>query len=156
MKNEENGQTANVTAQATPENAAGRTAPDEKPYYPDVKVKGLIAEKGVQEAIRPYVKVPDVVIPKKVKNPFKNEETKATTQKIEAMAGTTIENAVPIELTLLGTQLDPVEAVNKKYRIIDYTLALEANMSGGRFNGYAATGLKLIVTRLEEVKGDNK
>lgn len=90
---------------------------------------------------------------KKVKSPFTNKETKDKTQKIEAISGTTIENAFSCELTLFNTKdLDPVEAVNKKYRIADYTFALEANMSGGKFGGYAATGLKLMVTKLEEVK----
>lgn len=72
------------------------------------------------------------------------------------MSGTTIEDAVSHELTLFNTELDPVEAVNKKYRIIEYVFALEANMNAGKFGGYAAKGLKLMVTKLEEVKGDEK
>lgn len=123
-----------------------------KSNFWDMSIKELIAKPEVQEAIQRYVTVPKVVTVKKLKKPFKNEETKATTQKIEAMSGTTLEDAVSLELTLLNTELDPVEAVNKKYRIIDYTFALDANMSSGKFSGYAATGLKLIVTRLEEVK----
>lgn len=127
-----------------------------KTNYSDVSVKGLIAEKEVQEAMRCHVAVPKVVTVKKLKKPFKNEETKATTQKIEALSGTTIEDAVSIELTLLDTELDPVEAVNKKYRILDYMFALDANMNAGKFGGYAAKGLKLMVTKLEELKGEEK
>lgn len=123
-----------------------------KSNFRDMSIKELIAKPEVQKTIQRYVTVPKVVTVKKLKKPFKNEETKATTQKIEAMSGTTLEDAVSLELTLLNTELDPVEAVNKKYRIIDYTFALDANMSSGKFSGYAATGLKLIVTRLEEVK----
>lgn len=121
-----------------------------KTNYPDVSIKELIAKKEVQEAIQRYVDVPKVVTVKKLKKPFENKETKSSTQKIEAMSGTTIEDAVTHELTLLDTELDPVEAVNKKYRIIEYTFALEANMSAGKFGGYAAKGLKLVVTKLEE------
>ncbi len=129
---------------------------DMKSAYSDVSIKELFANGKLQKAIRDCVTVPEVVTVKKLKNPFENKEANTTTQKVEAMSGTTIENAVSLELTLLNTKLDPLEAVNKKYRIVDYTFALEANMSGGRFNGYAAKGLKLMVTKLEEVKGDKK
>lgn len=150
-----NGQTANETPAKT-ESTVGGCIPDVKANYPDVSIKELIAKKEVQEAIQRYVTVPKVVTIKKLKKPFENQETKSSTQKIEAMSGTTIEDAVSHELTLLDIELDPVEAVNKKYRIIDYAFALEANMSAGKFGGYAAKGLKLVVTRLEEVKGDGK
>lgn len=142
----------NVTNQTKPENNTSGNMPAAKTNYPDVSVKELLAKQEVQEAIRRYAAVPDVVTVKKLRNPFENEETKTITQKIEVMSGTTIEDAVSLELTLLGTELDPKEAVNKKYRILDYTFALEANMSAGRFGGYAAKGLKLMVTKLEEVK----
>lgn len=128
--------------------------PSVKINYWDKSIKELIAEKEVQEAIRRLVAVPKDVTVKKLKKPFENKETKTVTQKIEAISGTTIKDAVSLELTLLDTELDPVEAVNKKYRIIDYTFALEANMNAGKFGGYAAKGLKLMVTKLEEVKGD--
>lgn len=126
---------------------------DGKINYPDVSVKELLAKQEVQSAIRRYVSVPETVTVKKVKSPFTNKETKDKTQKIEAISGTTIEDAFSCELTLLNTsELDPVEAVNKKYRIADYKFALEANMSGGKFGGYAATGLKLMVSKFEPVK----
>lgn len=124
----------------------------EKPSYSDVSIKELFAKQEMQEAIRRFVHIPDMVTVKKLRNPFENKETRDKTQKIEVMSGTTIEDAVSFELTLLNTELDPVKAVNKKYRITDYSFALEANMSGGKFGGYAAKGLKLIVTKLEEVK----
>lgn len=127
-----------------------------KTNYADVSIKELIAKPEVQEAIRRYVSMPEIVTVKKLKNPFENKETKITTQKVEAMIGTTVEDAVSFELTLVDTELDPVEAVNKKYRIIDYSFALEANMKAGKFCGYAAKGLKLMVARLEEVKGGGK
>lgn len=147
----ENKNTAN---QVKPENnsTVGGNIPAVKPNYSDVSIKELIAKLEVQEAIRRYAAVPNVVTVKKLRNPFENEETKTTTQKIEVMSGTTIEDAVSLELTLLDIELDPKKAVNKKYRIIDYTFALEANMSKGNFGGYAAKGLKLMVTKLEEVK----
>lgn len=127
--------------------------------FPDcskVSIKELFAKPEMQEAARRYINIPKVVIVKKLKNPFENKETKTITQKVEVMSGTTIEDAVSHELTLLDTTLDPVAAVNKKYRIIDYTFTLTADMSTGKFSGYAAKGLKLMVTRLEEVKGDGK
>lgn len=125
---------------------------DKKLSSSTVSIKELFAKPEVQEAIRLHVSVPELVTIKELKNPFENKETKTVTQKIKAMSGTTIEDAVSYELTLLDTALDPVAAVNKKYRITDYSFALEANMSGGKFNGYAAKGLKLMVTKLEEVK----
>lgn len=151
-------ETKNTLNQAQPENniTVSGNIPAEKTIYTDVSVKGLIATKEVQEAIRRCVYLPDIFTVKKLKNPFENKETKDKTQKIEVMSGTTIEDAVSFELTLLNTELDPVKAVNKKYRIIDCKFALEANMEGKKFLGYSATGLKLVVTKLEEVKRDAK
>ncbi len=129
-------------------------APDLKEYISpaEIRLKGVLEEEEVQKALLRCFPVPKEVIVKKVKNPFENKETKDTTQKIEVMGGTTLEDAISFEVTLLNTALDPVAAVNKKYRLIDYKFAPTANMSGGKFGGYAAKGLKLIVTRLEEVK----
>lgn len=144
----------NKATQAKPENSSmtsGNTS-IEKTSFSDVSVKELIAAQEVQEAFRRYVSVPKVVTMKKLRSAFKNKETNIKTQKAEAMSGTTLEDAVALNLVLVEMELDPVEAVNRKYRIIDYTFGLEANMSGGKFNGYAATGLKLMVTDLEEVK----
>ena len=148
----------NILNQAKPANSSTTSGniPVERSSYSAVSLKELIAKQEVQEALRRYVDVPDLLTIKKLRKAFDNKETKTITQKIVAMSGTTIEDAVTHELTLLGMELNPVEAVNKKYRIIDYTLGLEANMSAGKFNGYVATGLKLMVTRLEEVKGDKK
>lgn len=147
-----------LTNQGESENngAAGENTAARKVDYPEVSIKTLVAAPEVQEAFRRYVAVPDVVTVKKVRNPFENKETGAITQKIVAMSGTTIEDAVSLELTLSGPRLDPVEAINKKYRIMDYTFALEANMSEGRFGGYAAKGLKLTVTKLEKIEVDGK
>lgn len=134
---------------------ANGNVPDGKAVYispAEIRLKEAFEEEDVQKVFRRRFPVPDVVIVKSLRNPFQNEETKDTTQKIEVMGGTTIEDAVSFEVTLLNTALDPVAAVNKKYRLIDYKFAPTANMSGGKFGGYAAKGLKLIVTRLEEVK----
>lgn len=134
---------------------ANGNLPDIKDMYispAEIRLKGMLEEDEVQKALRRCFPVPDVVIIKKLRNPYKNEDTKDTTQKMDVMGGTTIENAVSFEAVLLNTELDPVAAVNKKYRLVDYKFALIANMSGGKFTGYAAKGLKLIVTRLEEVK----
>lgn len=154
MEKQNNSTSSNTENQVKPANndTVSGNIPAEKTSYPDVSLKGLVAEKEVQEAFRRYVSIPEKFTVKKLKEPFKNKETKDKTQKIEVMTGTTIENAAAYEMTLLNIELDPVKAVNKKYRIIDYTFALEANMSGGKFGGYAATGLKLVVTKLEEVK----
>lgn len=142
----------NVTNDLTASGNISAVAGNEKSSYSDVSVKALIAEEEVQEAMRRYVAVPKVIMIKQLKNPYRNKETNIVTQKISAMSGTTLEDAVSHEITLLDTELDPRNSVNKKYRIIDYKLSLEANMSNGNFNGYVATGLKLMVTKLEEVK----
>ena len=154
MKEQINSTSSTTENQVKPANndTISGNIPAEKTSYPDVGLKGLIAENDVQEAFRRYVSIPEKFTVKKLKEPFKNKETKDKTQKIEVMSGTTIEDAAAYEMTLLNIELDPVKAVNKKYRIIDYTFALEANMSGGKFGGYAATGLKLVVTKLVEVK----
>lgn len=144
----------NIISQENPENnnTVSENVLEERPLYSAVSVKGTIAEEKVQKAIRECVSIPKAVIVKEVRKSYKPEGTDTATQKIKVMSGTTIENAASHELTLVGIELDPVEAVNKKYRIVDYTLGLEANMSAGRFNGYSATGLKLMVTKLEEIK----
>lgn len=133
---------------------------DGKPYFFEAGVKGVLATQEAREAIASHVIIPKEFIVKKVKKPFKSEETKDITQKIEVMSGTTIEDAITFEVTLFNTELDPVKAINKKYRVIDYTLGLQATMNKvgkeSRFSGYAATGFKLTVTRLEEVKEGGK
>lgn len=142
----------NVSNQTKTENTASGIDPIGKVNFMDMSVKETFADPEVQKSIRRLAYVPQIVTVKKARNPFENKDTKSKTQKIEVMSGTTIEDAVSFELTLLDTELDPVAAINKKFRIIDYTLGLSANMKGKDFLGYAATGLKLTVTRLEEVK----
>lgn len=140
--------------QVNPENnnTVKEIIPDVFPSYAKASVKGTLAKEEVQKALWRYVAIPELVIVKEVRKAYKPEGAEAATQKIKVMSGTSIEDAESHELSLIGIELDPVKAVNKKYRIVDYTLGLEANMSGGRFGGYAATGFKLMVTRLEEVK----
>lgn len=148
--NKENNLTVNQTNTAN--NNVNEPASDVLPSYAKASVKGTLAKEEVQEALRRCVAVPDLVTVKEVRKSYKPEGAEAATQKIKVMSGTSIEDAESHELSLVGIELDPVKAVNKKYRIVDYTLGLEANMNGGRFGGYAATGFKLMVTRLEEVK----
>lgn len=124
-----------------------------KTLVSEVSLKELIAMLDVQDAIRKHVSVPNPVIVKKVRSPFKNEETGITTQKIEGVSGTSLMDMVSVNLTLVGTELDPVKSINKPYRLVDYTFALDANMAGGKFNGYSAKGFKLLVTKIEEMKG---
>lgn len=144
--------------QVSPENnnTVKEITPDALPSYAKASVKGTFAEEEVQKALRRYLAVPELVTVKEVRKSYKPEGAEVATQKIKVMSGTSIEDAESHELSLVGIELDPVKAVNKKYRIVDYTLGLEANMSGGRFGGYAATGFKLMVTRLEEVKEGGK
>ena len=125
-------------------------APVTNPLYPDTSVKVLIAEPDVQKAILQHVKVPEKVLLKKLRSSYTDDKTKTRTQKVEAMSGSSLSDAVTLNLVLVNTELDPVTAVNKWFRLMEYTLALEANMTGGRFGGYSATGFKLLVTKLEE------
>lgn len=153
-----------AVSQEKPEinSTVNETASDTKPYFFDAGIKGVFAEKVVREAIEKCVIIPKVFIVKKVKKPFENEKTKEISQKIEVMSGTSIEDAVTFEVTLSNTEVDPIKAINKKYRIIDYTIGLKANMNKSKeskesmFSGYAATGFKLTVTKLEEVKEGGK
>ena len=123
-----------------------------KTFYTDAKVKELLAQPDIQAAMRNYISVPDNIVIKKVGK----ASTEHHTQRIEYMAGETIMDALHGQGTITDdthTQfLDPVNAINKRYRIADYNLALEANMSGREFQGYSATGLKLNIKKLEEVK----
>lgn len=148
----------NLSNQVQPTNngTISENNPAEKWTLANVRIKELLAKEDVKKAILNHVNVPKELFIKKVKKSFQPEEAKDKTQKIEVMSGTTLADAVTFELTLLNTELDPVEAINKKYRIIDYALALEANMKERKFVGYAATGMKLMVTKLEEVKEDAK
>lgn len=124
----------------------------EKTIFMDAKVKELIAKPDIQAAIRRYVSVPKDVIIKKVGNASKDHHT----QKIEFMYGETIEDAVHGKATIYDEKhvqfLNPENAINKRHRIVEYELALEANMVGGNFGGYSATGLKLVIKKLEEIK----
>ena len=49
---------------------------DGKTNYSDMSIKELFAKLEMQEAIRRYVSVPEIVTVKKVKSPFTNKETK--------------------------------------------------------------------------------
>lgn len=124
--------------------------------YLDASVKETLARPEVQEALKKCIPKPGEVIIKSLKNPFKDKETGVTTQKAEAVSGTSLIDMVNVPFTLVGTELDPVASINRTYRIADYAFALNANMSGGTFQGYAAKGFKLLVTKLEEVKGDGQ
>ena len=145
--NQERPENTSTTSGNIPENS-----PAGKWNLGDARLKELLSKEEVREAIELYVNVPKEGFIKKARNPFENKETKEKTQKVEVMSGTTLEDAVTFEITLLNTEIDPIQAINKKFRIIDYAFAFEANMNGGKFAGYAPTGLRLIVTRLEEVR----
>lgn len=128
-----------------------------KEIFNQTRVKDLIASPKVQEAIKEQISVPKNIIVKQVRNPFTNQETNETTQKIHAVAGTSLMDMVELDLTLVGGQtIDAVEAINKTYQIESFNVALDANMRGGTFNGYSPTGLKLLVTKLTETKVDGK
>lgn len=123
-----------------------------KTLYSEASIKDLMAAPEVQAALRKYVSLCDNVVVKKLRKAYKNPNTKDTTQKVEGLSGKSMEESDIVSFTLVNTELNPEEAINKTYRIVDYTYALEANMKDGNFGGYAATGLKLLVTKLEEVK----
>lgn len=128
-----------------------------KKNYQEVSVKELLAMPKVQEAIKQYVAVPEQIWIKRARNPYTNPDTKLLTQKIEGLSGTSMMDATAVGFTLVGMELDGENAINKMYRIVDYTVGLEANMAGGKFGGYAAKGLKLLVTKMEEVRnGENE
>lgn len=128
-----------------------------KTNYKEAKVKELIASPKVQEALKELISVPKDIIVKNVRNPYTNEETNETTQKIHAISGTTLMDMVEIDLTLVGGQtIDAVEAINKIYQIESFNVSLDANMRGGTFNGYSPTGLKILVNKLTELKNEGK
>lgn len=122
-----------------------------KPSFQDAKVKDTLTNPEIQRVLKQMLEVPEIVIVKKLGNASPEHHT----QKVEAMCGKTIEDAFAIKFTISDETrtyfLDPVKAINKKYRIIDYTLGLEANMSGKDFKGYSAVGFKLIVNKIEGV-----
>lgn len=160
MSNSLNGQMSNETKQTTPADSGttGGNTSAERPWFNDVSIKELISVEEVQEAFRRYVNFPDgTFIVKKAKKAYGGtKEIPDKTQKIEVLSGKTLEDAFACELTLLNTEIDPIAAINKKYRLIDYKFALTAIMREGekekKFGGYASSGLRLIVTKLEEVK----
>lgn len=129
----------------------------EKPLYSKVGIKTLLSDPEIQAVITNKVDVPLVVTIQGVKKPFEDKENKdaPTIQKIHAVAGTSFADMLEVDFTLVGTTVDGEYAIHKQYRLIDYTFALDANMVGRNFAGYSATGLKLLVTRIEEAKGDN-
>lgn len=120
----------------------------------DASIKEVIADPTVQSVLKTCLRAPKEVAIKKVRKPFKPKDADAstpTTQKVEAICGTSLMDAENIEMTLVGIELDK-DAINHIYRIMEYTFGLNANMVDGQFRGYAATGFKLLVTKLEEVK----
>lgn len=124
-----------------------------KQNYANVKIKELISDNKIQEVLKELIEVPKKVLIKQVKNPFTNKETNETTQKIHAVSGTSLADMVEIDFTIVGNEtLDGVQSINKMYEIDEFKVSLEANMRGGTFNGYSATGLKILVTKLTEIK----
>ncbi|MGX7164337.1 hypothetical protein [Enterococcus massiliensis] len=124
-----------------------------KPLFTEVKIKDQISNPAVQDALRDKVTVPSVVIIKQVRNPFENQDTHEVTQKIHAVSGNSLIDMVELDFTLTGGQtIDGKSSINKKFKIVDYNFTLNANMRGGNFNGYSATGLKLLVTKIEPVE----
>lgn len=120
--------------------------------YMDIKVKEMMAHSSIQEAIKNIVSVPKKIIIKSTRNPFKNEETGETTQKVHGVSGTSLTDMVEVDFTLVNQEIDGTSAINKEFEIIEYGFALEANMRGGNFNGYSPTGLKLLVTKIASAK----
>lgn len=124
--------------------------------YTTVKVKELLANQEIQTAMKKTVEVPTKVIVKSVRNPFKNEETNETTQKVHAVAGTSLVDMMEFDFTLVNQSIDGTDAINKEFQIVEYYFALEANMRGGNFGGYSPTGLKLLITKLIPVTSEGK
>ena len=124
----------------------------EKIDYMNVRIKDLLSQPELQSAILRYARVPDEPIIKKVSKPSKDHHT----QKIEFIYGKSIMDAMHGQGTIYDETdkqfLDPVHAINKKYKIVEYELAMNSNMVGKNFQGYSATGLKLLIKKLEEVK----
>ena len=127
---------------------------EKKPLYADVSLKELFAKEEVQNALEKCLNIPKLVIIKKVRKPYKSPDTGITTQKVEAVSGTSLADMVTANFTLVEIKIDPVKAINKTYRILECTLGLNANMNGKNFNGYSATGLKLLVTKIEKTEGE--
>lgn len=127
-----------------------------KENYRAIRVKELIAIPEIQEAIKRHVDVPRTVLIKNVRSPYSDKQNNITIQKIEAVSGSSIMDFVKVDMTLVDCTLDGEKAINRLYHIVEYTLSLDANMSGGKFMGYSPTGLKLLVTELEEVHENAK
>ena len=127
-----------------------------KENYRDIKVKELIAIPEIQEIVKRHVEIPHTVLVKKVRSPYVDKKNEITTQKIEAVSGTSILDVVTVDLTLVDCTIDAEKSINRLYHIDEYTLALDANMSGGKFTGYSPVGMKLLVTKFEEVQTDEK
>lgn len=124
--------------------------------FTQIRIKELMANQEIQTAMKKEAHVPTKVIIKSVRNPFKNEETNETTQKVHAVSGTSLLDMIELDFTLVNQSIDATESVNKEFQIAEYSFALEANMRGGNFGGYSPTGLKLLVTKLTQVKTDGK
>lgn len=122
--------------------------------FANVSVKEVIATPVVQSALKTYLREPKEVVIKKVRKPYKPkdaDENTPATQKVEAICGSSLMDAEAIEMTLVGIEIDE-QSINHIYRISEYTYGLIANMVNKNFSGYSATGFKLLVTKLEEVK----
>jgi len=124
----------------------------EKIDYMNVRIKDLLSQIELQSAISSHVCVPDEMFIKKVSKPSTDHHT----QKIEFIYGKSIMDAMHGQGTIYDETdkqfLDPVHAINKKYKIVEYELAMNSNMEGKKFQGYSPTGLRLLIKKLEEVK----
>lgn len=123
----------------------------EKSSLSKIKLKNIWEHPEIQRIVKQFIDFPQIVYVREVNK----RSEKYNTQKVEAYGGTGFADMIRVNFTISGENasfLDPVQSINKWYRIIDYTLGLVANTSGGGFSGYSATGLKLVVSRLEEVK----
>lgn len=126
-----------------------------KKLHSEIKLKELLANEDVNKAVTGLVHVPDTVLVKEVSNPFVNKETNKSTQRVKAYAGTSMADMFEVEFTLVDITIDAKESINKYFRFVEYYFGFIANMSNGNFSGYSATGLKYLVTKIEEVKGQS-
>lgn len=109
-----------------------------------------------------FLEIPESVVIKDVKTSYKYDDDNKRTneiakQTITAIAGTTIDNAYQIVFDYVGQPLndDTIESVlDTRLAIKQSHVSLVANMVKGRFNGYSATGFKLVVTELAPISAE--
>ena len=128
----------------------------------NVKLKEIIAIIDIN-LISELINIPSQVMLKSVKTNYAYNDGKRTdtvsSQTLTVASGTSLADIEILDVTYIGQPIleDNITAlIGSMIELSDITLAPIANMRGRDFQGFSATGLKLVVARIAPFSENEK